>query len=323
MRASTAPGADFSSVRATVRSGPARDPQVALAGRREGVLLELPSVARMADVLSRRCADQVWVRMAVASLDRFATLTATDDLEALLARARTDAAVADVALASLAAAVAEARHGSRPAGSRAERVAGVVTELDLGPKLWFRLNGVPVAWRSWHLVTAPGVEPVELTTGMASADRVALLGLIGSGLYLAELLRLRIGDLGVLEPDGRVAADLEAAPLAVRFHRRRGRVGDWVTFLAEPARRAVLQHVATRADAGLDVGLDAPLVAGPTGNAATAATVRTARQRSEALIRVGSTLNVDMCRKTGEFFREWGLPGSRFSPTTSRPSFQP
>jgi hypothetical protein len=38
------------------------------------------------------------------------------------------------------------------------------------------------------------------------------------------------------------------------------------------------------------------------------------RLRANAVIRAGSMLNVDMCRKTGEFFREWGLPGSRFTP---------
>ena len=39
-----------------------------------------------------------------------------------------------------------------------------------------------------------------------------------------------------------------------------------------------------------------------------------ARRRSNAIIRAGSNLNVELCRKTGEFFREWGLPGSRFVP---------
>jgi hypothetical protein len=49
-----------------------------------------------------------------------------------------------------------------------------------------------------------------------------LLAMIGSGLYLAELLRVRLGDLGSLGPDGELLADLEAEPLAVRFDHRRG-----------------------------------------------------------------------------------------------------
>jgi hypothetical protein len=42
--------------------------------------------------------------------------------------------------------------------------------------------------------------------------------------------------------------------------------------------------------------------------------VAAARRRSNALIRAGSQLNVELCRTTGEFFRTWGLPGSRFVP---------
>ena len=54
-----------------------------LAGRREEALLELPSVARMVDVLERRCREPSWIRTLVPALDRFATLTGVDDLEAL------------------------------------------------------------------------------------------------------------------------------------------------------------------------------------------------------------------------------------------------
>ena len=35
-------------------------------------------------------------------------------------------------------------------------------------------------------------------------------------------------------------------------------------------------------------------------------------EASRALIRAGSEVNVTLCRTTGDFFREWGLPGSRF-----------
>ena len=124
----------------TIRPAPVRDPRAALAGRRERALLELPSVARMADAVSRHCVDQVWVRMAVASLDRFAALTRIDDLEVLLAQARTDSVVADTALARLGDVQADAGPGH-------SREAGTFAELELGPKLWFRHNGVPVAWR--------------------------------------------------------------------------------------------------------------------------------------------------------------------------------
>ena len=32
----------------------------------------------------------------------------------------------------------------------------------------------------------------------------------------------------------------------------------------------------------------------------------------QILIQAGSDTNVALCRATGDFFREWGLPGSRF-----------
>ncbi len=60
------------------------------------------------------------------------------------------------------------------------------------------------------------------------------------------------------------------------------------------------------------VRLDAPLLAESDGSQVTAQSVARARRRSRALIRAGSEVNVTLCRATGDFFREWGLPGSRF-----------
>src|SRR5207248_2571300 len=58
--------------------------------------------------------------------------------------------------------------------------------------------------------------------------------------------------------------------------------------------------------------LDAPLLAESDGSQVTAQSVARARRRSRALIQAGSEVNVTLCRATGDFFREWGLPGSRF-----------
>jgi hypothetical protein len=276
------------------------DPAVALAGRRERSLLELPSAARMAAVLAERCREPSWVRTLVASLERFRGLGGHDDLEALLAAARTDPAVGDRALAGF----ARALDGQPDAA-----VAG----LAMGPKVWFRLNGVPVAWRPLPAAAAARRLPEAGLTG--PAERLLVLAPIGSGLHLAELLRVRVGDLGSLDADGRVVPDPEAEPLAVRYTQRRGRSAERVTFLSFPARAAVLDHLARRRAGGLDTGPQAPLVAGPDGRPAGRAEVARARRRSNAVIRAGSNLNVDLCRKTGEFFREWGLPGSRFIPS--------
>src|SRR6266705_387067 len=277
---------------------PLTDPARMLAGRREAALLEVPSVRRMADVLAVRCREPSWVRTLVASLDRFKTATGTADLDALLAAARADPVLADRSLAAF----AYALDGHPDAA---------VAALAMGAKVWFRLGGVAVAWRPLPAAVPAREVPAA---GAAGPDRVALLSLIGSGLHLAELLRVRLGNLGSLDADARILPDPEAEPLAVAFEQRRGRTAERVTFLSFQARRAVLDDLERRGRAGLDTGPDAPLVAGPDGGPATRATVATARRRSSALIRAGNTLNVDLCRTTGEFFRSWGMPVSRFVP---------
>jgi hypothetical protein len=275
------------------------DPATALAGRRERSLLELPSVARMAAVLADRCREPSWIRTLVAGLDRFRSLGGHDDLEALLAAARADPAVGDRSLAGF----ARAMDGPPDAA-----VAG----LAMGAKVWFRLNGVPVAWRPLPAAAAARRLP---EAGLADpAERVLVLAPIGSGLHLAELLRLRVGDLGSLDAGGRLLPDPEAEPLAVRYTQRRGRSAERITFLSFQARAAVLEHLERRHRDGLDTGPAAPLVAGHAGRPAGRAAVARARRRSNAVIRAGSNVNVELCRKTGEFFREWGPPGSRFSP---------
>ena len=274
------------------------DPAAALAGRRERSLLESPSVARMAAVLAERCRESSWVRTLVASLDRFRSLGGHEDLEALLAAARADPGVGDRTLVSF----ARALDGQPDAA-----VAG----LAMGAKIWFRLNGVPVAWRPLPAAAEARRLP---EAGMADpAERVLVLAPIGSGLHLAELLRVRVGDLGSLDADGDLLPDPEAEPLAVRYSQRRGRSAERITFLTFSARTAVLEHLERRRRDGLDTGPEAPLVAGPDGRPAGRSEVARARRRSNAIIRAGSNLNVDLCRKTGEFFREWGEPGSRFA----------
>jgi hypothetical protein len=274
----------------------AAGPDRALAGRREAALLELPSVRRMGEVLAAATREPSWVRMLVAGLDRFRRLTGAD-LEALLQRARADPTVAASALAGFALEL-----DGHPDSA--------VAALAAGPKVWFRLGGVPVAWRP-----LPARAPVApLATAGDPTARLVLLAMIGSGLRLAELLRLRVGDLGSLDADGALVPDPRAEPLAVRFTRLRDRGGRRITFLSYHARAALLADLHRRRLAGLDAGPDAPVVAGPRGQPATPAMVAAARHRSNALIRAGSQLNVELCRTTGEFFRTWGLPGSRFVP---------
>jgi integrase len=268
----------------------------ALAGRRERALLVWPSVRRMAELLAARCREPSWVRTAVASLERFRTLTGHTELEALLERARSEPAAAERALGAFASALA---------GATASQVAG----LAMGPKIWFRVNGVMVPWRPLPGVPAPpplwGAEPAAL-------DRLVLLALIGSGLHLAELLRLRVGDVGSLDRGGRVIPEVDAEPLAVQHTPRRGRGGERITFLTYQARQGLLADLSRRAAAGQPIGPEAPLLVQGDGSAATTASVARARRLNAALIRAGNAINVELCRTTGDFFRAWGLPGSRF-----------
>jgi hypothetical protein len=274
------------------------DPGLVLAGRRERVLLDLPSVDHMARLLAERFREPSWIRTLVASLDRFRQLSGHDDLEALLDQARSDAAVADRALLDL----ARALDGHTDAA-----VAG----LAMGPKVWFRLGGVAVAWRPLPAATAARRLP---DGGLSDPAEVALvLAPIGSGLHLSELLRLRVGDVGSLDASVRVVPDLGAEPLAVAFVPRRGAAVERITFLTFAARAAVLDHLADRRRRG-DLETGAPLLAGPDGEPLGRAAVDRSRRRANAIIRTGGRLNVELCRTTGDFFREWGLPGSRFVP---------
>jgi hypothetical protein len=267
-----------------------------LAGRRERALLASPSVRRMAELLAVRCREPSWVRTSVASLERFRTLTGHHDLEVLLERARAEPAAAERALGALASALA---------GATASQVAG----LAMGPKIWFRMNDVMVPWRPLPGVPAP---PLLTGTELAGLDRLVLLALIGSGLHLAELLRLRVGDVGSLDMAGRVIPEVDAEPLAVQHTPRRGRTGERITFLTYQARQVLLAELTQRANAGQSIGREAPLLARRDGSAATRASVARARRLNAALIRSGNAINVELCRTTGDFFRVWGLPGARF-----------
>jgi integrase len=269
-----------------------------LRGRREAARLDLPSVRHFADLLAVRCREASWVRTAVASLDRFATLTGNDDLEALLGVARRDLRAAQAALTNYAAALA-------PAATRPQ-----IAALALGPKLWFTLNGVAVRWRplggaEWRPPVMRAAYPV---------DRLILLALVGSGLHRSELLRLKIGDIGRLDAAGRLVPDLDADPVAVRYVQRRGKL-EYITFFTDQARAALASELDRRRAAGDQIDAESPLVAHASGTAATAATTARARRFNSALIDAGNAVNVELCRKTGDFFRTWGPPGARFSPS--------
>ncbi|GAC1413967.1 MAG: hypothetical protein NVSMB64_24180 [Candidatus Velthaea sp.] len=267
----------------------------ALRGRRELALLAQPSVQRMAAALARRCRDISWIRTTVASLDRFATLTENQDLEALLERSRRHPHEATAALDAFALALDQYAKSQ-------------IAALAMAPKIWLALNGVSVPWRPL-LVGSPS-QPLH---GKASlVDRLVLLALVGSGLHRAELLRVRLGDLGSLDAYGEVVNDIDADPLVVRFVQQRGK-RQRITFLSDHARDAVHALLAQRSAQGELLGPHSVLVATSGRAGAESATFERSRRRNSALIEAGNSVNVELCRATGRFFREWGAPGARFS----------
>jgi hypothetical protein len=252
---------------------------LALAGRREAGLAVLPSVDRLVAVLSERCRDLSWIRTSVASLDRFASLTGCADLEALMAEAQRDPRVAENALDAFATAL-DAYAPSQ------------IAALALGPKLWFTFNNVPVRWAPLRDGAASG--------GVSPDHRLVLLAMIGTGLHLTELMRLTLADAGALDADGRLVHDLAAEPLALRYRDIRA-AREYVTFLTYDAREALTSDLARRSASGRPIEPQQRLISDAAGH-----------RFNRALIRAGNDANVELCRTTGDFFRAWGRPGSRF-----------
>ena len=114
----------------------------ALVGRREATLLSLPSVRRMADLLTERCREPSWVRTNVASLDRFRATLDDHDLEGLLEQSRADVDVAEQAIGAF------EQSFRKPAATQ-------IAALVMGAQIWFRLNGVATTWRLRSNQNAP------------------------------------------------------------------------------------------------------------------------------------------------------------------------
>ena len=276
----------------------------ALAGRREASLLAEPSVARMAERVAVRFRDPVWVRTCVVTLDRFRVLVADgaspEGLATLLEAARRNPVIAEDAMLRF--------YEALPPCADTQLAA-----LAVGPKVWFRLNGVDLPWR-------PPEGPVAVTreTGRGrrpagDPTRLLLLSMINSGLTTDEAVSLRMGDAGGLGPDGELVADRHADPLAVSFLPEGASEESErkITLLNFEARAALGFSWAARVLAGEELTDEAPLIAGSDGSV-DPGTVEAARARHEALIGAGHEVNIFMCRMTGDFFREWGMPGSRF-----------
>jgi metal-sulfur cluster biosynthetic enzyme len=268
----------------------------ALAGRREFALLSQPSVARLVRLLARRCrSPEPVIRAAVSTLDRFRVEAAASRLSPVLAVARNDPRAAEDRLREWVT--------RDPAVTDSQAAA-----LAFGPKLWLRANGVPVRWRPLGGAPAPTRNAArgDRPRALDEAARPLLLALAGSGMSADELLTVRVGDAGSMDEEGGVQPDLSAEPLAIRYKPDDGRTPR-LAFLSYEARAAV--HAALSDRDGADQDPSARLI----GGLPAAALLERARTRHQQLIAAGNDVNVATCRATGEFFRVWGEPGSRFS----------
>jgi metal-sulfur cluster biosynthetic enzyme len=268
----------------------------ALAGRREFALLSQPSVARLVRLLARRCrSPEPVIRAAVSTLDRFRLAEASGRLSPFLAAARDDPTAAEDRLRDWVT--------RDPAVTDSQAAA-----LAFGPKLWLRANGVPVRWRP--LGGAPArtrnAARGDRPQALDEAARPLLLAMAGSGMSPGELLTLQVGDAGSMDENGGLQPDLDAEPLAVRYQADDG-LTPRLAFLSYEARAAVHAALSDRGDAGQEPS--ARLIGGPPA----AALLERARTRHDQLIATGNDVNVATCRATGEFFRAWGAPGSRFT----------
>lgn len=264
----------------------------ALRGRRAAELLDLLSVQRMVRLLETRCREASWTRIGVATLERFRDTTGSH-LDTLLDLALVDPSVAKQSLERYATLIS--KHS--PAHAAA---------LAFGAKVWYRANDVAVPWRPLQTV---GVDRPVLDTEPDFGTRLLLLAMIGSGLSIDEAMSLRIGDLGSLDATGTVVPDVFAEPLAASYRPDDGGP-ERVTFLSYAARSLWL--TGSRGCPDTDSDLARPFVTAWDGSPARSDVGARATARHAALIAAGNEVNVATCRLTGDFFREWGMPGARF-----------
>jgi hypothetical protein len=194
------------------------------------------SVARVAGMVADSVREPArWLRPVLAGLDAFRQVLPDGDLDAALAAAWAEPWRADHWLAAFA-----AHLGAGPPE---------LARLGLGPKLWFTVNGVPVAWRS---LPSGGSAPATGTQlRLTDTDRLSAAArvLLRAGVTPPELSRLRLGDLGRLVPGEVFVPDLMASPLAVRLRpgaRGAGRAAPWLVLLGHEARITVIAAVLAR-----------------------------------------------------------------------------
>jgi len=263
--------------------------RLVLKDRRERYLLEDPTVMKVASTLARRVQrPDVWIRNAVATIDRFKKEVCKDDLPAVLKACLADSSTVELMLKNY--------------RSLHEDVSQVhLASLLFGPKLWMGLNGINVPWEESDLRRTRVHIANNADSNFDPDVRLFMLSLVGTGLTFDELVSIRVGDAGYLDQSGNLIPEILSNPLAVEFSTDRG---PKITFLGEEARVALLDSLSKR-----DQNADDLLFASRDN-------INEIRKFAEShgrkAIEAGSNVNVVLCQAVGNFFLEWGIPGRNF-----------
>lgn len=260
-----------------------------LKNRRELLMLEEPSVAAVGVILAERVRKpDVWIRVAVTTLDRFSREVCDGDLASALRAGKADPLVAEMLI-------------QKYLFLHEDLTSVQISSLLFGPKLWWTINGVNVPWSSSNVV---GKRPHIANSTKHDFDpkaRLLMLSLIGTGLTFEEVVSIRVKDAGSLDSKGNLLPNLQSDPLALEYETDEG---PRITFLGEEARAALANAIADRKPQSEDL-----LFA---DKAEIQSLKLIADKRGKSIIETVSQVNVDLCRTVGDFFRVWGIPGSNF-----------
>lgn len=253
------------------------------------LLLENPSALKVAQVLIEKGAPDSVVRAALSTLLRFSIEVAENDLDQLLSRGALDPKVPLESLQKM----AGLHRGISPAQ---------LALLAFGPKLWWTFSGVEISWRP--IGGTVGTSDELSKNSIGEDGKLLLLAVIGSGATFSELMTVSQEHLGALNFDGMIKPDAFAEPLAISYLPSGGTARK-VTFLSFALRNLLIAKLERE---GMPSEGEPILLSWKQF----AAAELEAAQVSSALIKAGNDVNVALCRATGDFFRSWGMPGSRF-----------
>lgn len=260
-----------------------------LSNRREISLLEVPSVMHVASILAERTKKpDFWIRSAVTTLDRFSREVCDGDLEAALKAGQADPLTAELL-------------NQKYLQLHQDLTSVQLASLIFGPKLWWTFNGVSVPWAK-QFSTQPRSHIANSTKrDFDPVVRLIMLGLIGTGLTFEEMEKIKVKDSGSLDVDGNLAENPFSDPLVLQLDTDEG---PRITFLGEEAREALHQQLLVRNPKSDDT-LFADAVDFERFK-------QHADTRGKAIIETVNNVNVMLCKTVGDFFLEWGVPGSKF-----------